>query len=352
VANINLKEFQGMSSGYTPTPRDFNNPFNPKWSTRPVPLDAQGRPLAPEFRTVGDTQTGLLSDEYNLRNNLNTQALDQARREALRDPGTMSRWGQMALTQAQNQNAAQGAGQLQQAQNQLAMSGGLRSGARERLAASGMQQQLRGNQQALGNIQMQDEQNRQKWMQMVPGMDLQAAQFGSTLQDKNISRALTEINAGRAMQQQQYNEGMRAWGADKTANAMQRAADQAENTGGLFGGGGFLGTGAKCFLTTACVDAMGMADDCWVLETARKFRDTFMTETPDKSKEILEYYEIAPKVVEKINQAPDAEKIWKRLFWSDVIPFVTEIQVGNLEIAHELYKKLINKVKELSEGVA
>lgn len=352
MANINLKEFNGMSSRYTPTQRDFNSPFNPKWSTQPVPMDAAGRPLAPEFRTVGDANTGLLRSEYNLQNNLNTQVLDQARQEALRDPGTMSRWGQMALTQAQNQNAAQNAGQLQQAQNQLAMQGGLRSGARERLAAQGMQQQLRGNQSALGNIQMQDEQNRQKWMQMMPGMDLQAAQYGSTLQDKNISRALTEINAGRGMQQQQYNEAMRAWGADKTANAMQRAADQAENTSGLFGGGGFLGTGAKCFLTTACVGAMGMADDCWVLETARKFRDTFMAETTAKALEIKEYYEIAPAVVEAINKRQDAEKIWKRFFWGDIIPFVTEIQGGNLEVAHELYKKLIKKAKELSGGVA
>lgn len=347
MADINLKEFRGMSSGYTPTQRDFNNPFNPKWSTQPVPMDAQGRPLAPEFRTVGDANTGLLRSEYNLQNNLNTQVLDQARQEALRDPGTMSRWGQMALTQAQNQNAAQNAGQLQQAQNQLAMQGGLRSGARERLAAQGMQQQLRGNQSALGNIQMQDEQNRQKWMQMMPGMDLQAAQYGSTLQDKNISRALTEVNAGRGMQQQQYNEAMRAWAADKTGQAAARAGG---SSSGLFSDDiPILG---GCFLTTACVDAMGMSDDCWVLETARKFRDTYMTETPEKALEIKEYYEIAPKVVEQISKRTDATKVWKRFFWGDIIPFVFEIQENNLEKAHELYRKLIKKAKELSGGVA
>lgn len=347
MADINLKEFRGMSSGYTPTQRDLNNPFNPKWSTRPVPMDAAGRPLAPEFQTVGYTNTGLLRSEYNLKNDLNTQALDQARQEALRDPGTMSRWGQMALTQAQNQNAAQNAGQLQQAQNQLAMQGGLRTGARERLASQGMQQQLRGNQSALGNIQMQDELNRQKWMQMMPGMELQAAQYGSTLQDKNISRALTEINAGRAMQQQQYNEAMRAWGADKTAQAAARAGG---SSSGLFSDDiPILG---GCFLTTACVDAMGMADDCWVLETARKFRDTFMAETPDKAQEILEYYEYAPTIVEKINKAPDARRIWKRLFWGYITPFVTEVKLGNNEKAHELYKKLISRAKELAGNVA
>jgi hypothetical protein len=336
-----------MSAQYTPTQRDFNNPFVPKWSTQPIPLDSAGRPLSPEFRTVGDAQTGLLRSEYNLQNNLDTRVLDQARQEALRDPGTMSRWGQMALTQAQNQNAATGAGQLQQAQNQLAMSGGLRSGARERLASQGMQTQLRGNQQALGNIQMQDEANRQKWMQMMPGMDLQAAQYGSTLQDKNISRALTELNAGRAMQQQQYNEGMRAWAADKTAQAASRAGG---SSSGIFNDDMPILGG--CFLTTACVDAMGMADDCWVLQAARKFRDGFMAETPEKSKEILEYYQTAPTIVEKINRYPDAQKIWKRLFWGYITPFVNEARLGNNEKAYELYQKLIKKAKELAGGVA
>ena len=243
MADINLKEFRGMSSGYTPTQRDFNNPFNPKWSTQPVPMDAQGRPLAPEFQTVGNKDTGLLRDEYNLQNNLNTQVLDQARQEALRDPGTMSRWGQLALTQAQNQNAAQNAGQLQQAQNQLAMQGGLRTGARERLASQGMQQQLRGNQAALGNIQMQDELNRQKWMQMMPGMELQAAQYDTTIQDRNIGRALDELRQGRDFDKYRYGQAMAAWGADKSSEAMRRAAEDAKSTSGLFGGGGFLGLG-------------------------------------------------------------------------------------------------------------
>lgn len=333
--------------GYTPNQRDFENPFRPTWSTQPVPMDASGRPLGIEFRTVGDAQTGLLQSPYNLQSQLDMRAMNAARGEALRDPGQMSRWGQMALSQAQNQAAQQSAGQMQQAQNQLAMQGGLRTGARERLASQGMQQQLRSGQAALGNIQMQDEQNRQKWLQMMPGMELQTAGYQTGLQDKNISRALQEINMGRGMQQQQYNEAMRAWGADKTAQAAARAGG---SSSGIFSDDiPILG---GCFLTTACVDAMGMADDCWVLESARKFRDTFMTETPEKAREIREYYEIAPQVVEGINKRGDAKRIWKRFFWGDIIPFVESIQKSELEKAHELYKKLIKKAKELSGGAA
>lgn len=213
-----------------------------------------------------------------------------------------------------------------------------------------MQNQLRSNQAALGNIQLQDEANRQKWLQLMPGMDLQAAQYGTNIQDKNISRALTELNAGRAMQQGQFNEAMRAWAADKTADAMKN-----QGSTGLFNDSiPILG---GCFLTTACVDAMGMPDDCWVLESARKFRDTFMTETPEKAYEIQEYYMLAPKIVKNINEKENANKIWKNLFWSYIIPFVQEINSNNLQKAHQLYKLLIKRAKnspvfQLNKGVS
>lgn len=352
MSKINLREFEGMSGikaggGYTPTIRDFNNPFNPQWSTTPVPMDAQGRPMAPQFNTVGDSQTGLLQSPYNIQSQLDMRGVNAVRGEALRDPGTMSKWGQMALSQGRDQAAAQAAGQTAQARNQLAMQGGLRSGARERLASQGMQQQLRSGQSQLGNIQMQDEQNRQKWLGMLPGVDLQTAQYQTGVQDKNISRALTEINAGRAMQQQQYNEGMRAWGADKTAQAAAKAGG---SSSGIFSDDMPILGG--CFLTTACVDAMGLDDNCWVLESARKFRDTFMVETPEKASEIYEYYKMAPVVVDRINKAPDAKRIWKRLFWNYIIPFVEEIKANDNKSAHEKYKKLIQRAKEISGSVA
>lgn len=334
-----------MSVQYTPMSTDFSSPFRSKWSAQPVPTDSAGRPLAPEFNSVGDTQTGLLQSPYNLTDQLDRRGLEAMRTEALRDPAQMSRWGQMALSQAQSQNAARNAGAQTQAQNQLAMQGGLRSGARERLAAQGMQQNLQSNQQALGGIQMQDELNRQKWLGMLPGQELAAAGYSTGLQDKNIGRALQEINVGRGMQQQQYNAAMRAWGADKTASA---AAASGSSSNGLFNDDIPLIGG--CFLTTACVDAMGMADDCWVLETARRFRDTFMTETPQKAQEIREYYTIAPKVVEEINKRKDAQKVWKRFFWADIVPFVEEINKHDMQKAHELYKKLISKAKELAGG--
>lgn len=210
--------------GYTPTQNELNNPYVTKWSDKPVPTGPDGKPLGIEFNSMGDPRTGLLRSPYNIQSDLNTGAINQLRSEALRQPGSMSRWGQMALTQGQNQNAMQNAGATAQAQNQLAMQGGLRSGARERIARAGQQNTMAQNQNVWSNIAMQDEKNRQQQLQALPGMELQQANYLSNIQDKNIGRALSEVNTGRQMQQQQFNEAMRAWAAGKTADAQSNAS--------------------------------------------------------------------------------------------------------------------------------
>ena len=204
--------------------------------------DALGRPILRDF----DTQlqpNGMLKDQYLMKNNLNTQGLEQIRNEALRSPGTQSRWAEIAKADAANTAAAQNAGQMAQARSGLAMQGGLRSGARERLAQQGQVAGLQAKQNANMQVNMQDEQNRQKWLAMLPSQELAAAQFGSTIENQNIGRSLNELQQGRDFDKYRYGQAMTAWGADKSSQAMRQAAEDAKSTSGLFGGGGFLGLG-------------------------------------------------------------------------------------------------------------
>jgi len=62
-----------------------------------------------------------------------------------------------------------------------------------------------------------------------------------------------------------------------------------------------------CFLTTACVEFAGMADDCEILTLMRQLRDEYVTKLPEGEKLISEYYEISPKIVAAIKQLPDSE---------------------------------------------
>ena len=65
--------------------------------------------------------------------------------------------------------------------------------------------------------------------------------------------------------------------------------------------------GTGCYLTSACVDYLGKADDCEELTALRKFRDTYMKSTEDGQKLVEEYYAVAPEIVKRINSSNKKE---------------------------------------------
>lgn len=101
-----------------------------------------------------------------------------------------------------------------------------------------------------------------------------------------------------------------------------------------------------CYLTSACVEAKGMADDCKQLQTLRNFRDLYLRATVGGEKEIAEYYLIAPQIVEKIKSHNDNNAIFKRIYEELIEPCVSFIEQGNYEKAHELYKKYTLLLKQ------
>ena len=62
--------------------------------------------------------------------------------------------------------------------------------------------------------------------------------------------------------------------------------------------------GSECFLTTACVNHKGLADDCFELESLRWLRDSVVRKQNDGDALIKEYYRIGPAIVEAIEQHP------------------------------------------------
>ena len=101
-----------------------------------------------------------------------------------------------------------------------------------------------------------------------------------------------------------------------------------------------------CFLTTACVAAKNLPDDCYELETLRGFRDSYIKELANGEKLIKEYYDIAPKIIEAIEKEPDVDCIFKKLFEKLVQPCVHYIEQGQNETAYVLYEKTVISLKE------
>ena len=98
------------------------------------------------------------------------------------------------------------------------------------------------------------------------------------------------------------------------------------------------GNSGGCYLTTACVEAKGLPDDCTELQTLRAFRDGYLAGQPNGKAEIEAYYKMAPGIVEAINQKANAKEIWNDVYNELVEPCVNMIHHNENKSAYNLYK--------------
>ena len=99
-----------------------------------------------------------------------------------------------------------------------------------------------------------------------------------------------------------------------------------------------------CYLTSACTEAMGFADDCSELTILRDYRDHWLANQPFGHEEIAEYYRIAPGIIDAIHKKKDSIQILKQLYEEMIVPCVQFIKEKRFEEAHELYR---SKTQEL-----
>lgn len=103
-----------------------------------------------------------------------------------------------------------------------------------------------------------------------------------------------------------------------------------------------------CFFTTAAVQTIGLADDCWELTQLRAFRDDVMKRTVLGRELIKQYYAEAPNIVRRINQLSIAKRVWLKTYWFDILPNALLAKVGLNTLAQKRYIKLFNRLQKLS----
>lgn len=98
-----------------------------------------------------------------------------------------------------------------------------------------------------------------------------------------------------------------------------------------------------CFLTSACMRMykQNFNDDCYELIMLRGLRDFYCTK-----EEIAEYYEIAPKIVSKIEKEPNKQAIYKFIYQNMVSPSVEAIEMREYSKAHNIYKTYVKALKK------
>ncbi len=105
-------------------------------------------------------------------------------------------------------------------------------------------------------------------------------------------------------------------------------------------GEGSSSSSSGCFLTSACVKHMGKADDCIELETLRKFRDGYMAQTSEGVNLIKTYYVVAPKIVQSIDNSPNATKYYDGIY-ATICNCLQLIQQNKFDQTVEEYKNMV-----------
>lgn len=108
-----------------------------------------------------------------------------------------------------------------------------------------------------------------------------------------------------------------------------------------FGNGRGAARPSDCFISTACIEARGLADDCLELEVLRLFRSGYVQQLPEGPEVLAEYREKAPKIVAAIRaQGPEASRqTWDWVF-EQIVCALALISEWRFDAAYQLYAEV------------
>ncbi len=106
------------------------------------------------------------------------------------------------------------------------------------------------------------------------------------------------------------------------------------------------GSSGGCFLTSACCSYLGLPDNCEELTILRTYRDTYLKSINNGQNIIDEYYDIAPAIVEKINNDPEKNTVYEKIY-GIIKNCVSLISENNNEKALKEYQKMVINLKKL-----
>lgn len=104
------------------------------------------------------------------------------------------------------------------------------------------------------------------------------------------------------------------------------------------------GNSGGCFLTTACVEHKGFSDNCYELETLRKFRDNYMMSFDEGTKDVKKYYEIAPIIINNIDELDNKNDIYEYIYKDLIIECIRLINNNEMNASYEKYKEFVKEL--------
>lgn len=101
-----------------------------------------------------------------------------------------------------------------------------------------------------------------------------------------------------------------------------------------------------CYITTAVCKSLKLGDDCMQLKLLRDYRDNILSLDEDGKSLISEYYDIAPTIVSRINQRPDADEIYMNLWNKYISKCVEYLEENNYQSCKTIYQDMVITLKK------
>lgn len=127
-----------------------------------------------------------------------------------------------------------------------------------------------------------------------------------------------------------YNYNIRRIGRKSVSEEMRDARDPPPST--------------NCFLTTACCDIVGLADDCFELTALRRFRDRVMLVDEGGRRDVEHYYLIAPPILAAMDERGERWRL-RGLYFATILPCALLASLGLNRITQHLYTRMMRRLE-------
>lgn len=105
------------------------------------------------------------------------------------------------------------------------------------------------------------------------------------------------------------------------------------------------GGGSFCFLTTVVCDYYGKPDNCFELETMRRYRDTWLRNQPGGRKLIAEYYNTALLLVSLLEKSEYYSEYCETMHDKYIMPCLELIFQKKYKECRRLYEQMFYYLK-------
>ena len=137
---------------------------------------------------------------------------------------------------------------------------------------------------------------------------------------------------------------MQAWRREQDARFANSRYDLRAEGGGRSDKACYRSMG--CYLTTAAVGAVGLADDCWELRQLRAFRDRHAARGGAGAALVQEYYRIAPAIVRGIGRRSDSRRAWLATWAFGIVPAATAAWLRCDRVALAIYARMTRRLQQ------